>query len=344
MNLNEPGRQIIEQEPFGPIFIVGAPRSGTTMLAVLLDRHTKIAIPPETQFFTEFSPQFQDQLYTLSSEELVDFAVTHRRIKDLQLNRDVVFGVFNNYSKSLPNLLRALIECHAAKKCKPIPGEKSPEHIQHVPEILLAFPNAKVICVIRDGRDVVRSLLKVKWAEPNNPRRFGLFCAQWNHFAKITKQYMQSYSADQFLVLKYEEIVESPTESLRTACSFIGVDFEQTQLNDTVSSDVVPTWEKDWKSKATEGVDTSRVYAWRQAADCGQVWTMNCMMGGTLKEWGYPDTELSDCPIHKRILLFLLKIPYLPIMRPISLFGLYLVRKLSSIFLKSKEQSCTRNE
>jgi|GEM_PF-1223386 len=345
MNQNEPCRQIIDQKPFSPIFIVGAPRSGTTMLAVLLDRHSRIAISPETQFFTEFVPQFQNEVHALTKEELVDFALTHRRIRDLQLSRDVVLDVFNNYSKSLPSLLRALIECHAITKGKIIPGEKSPGHIQYVPDLLSAFPNAKVICIIRDGRDVVRSLLNVEWAEPNNPRRFGLFCTQWNHYANITRQYTQNLPKEQFLVLKYEEIVESPANSLRTACDFIGVEFEQTQLHDTVSSDVVPAWEKDWKSKATKGVDPKRVYAWRQAADRGQVWAMNCMMEGPLNDWGYLDTELSECPIHKKILLNFLKIPYLPVMRPLSLFGLYLARKIRwTFFTKSKEQSCTRNE
>jgi len=345
MNPEELCLHVANCDTFSPIFIVGAPRSGTTMLAVLLDRHSKIAISPETQFFTEFAPQFLSQIHTLSNEELVEIAVTHNRIKDLQLNRDVVLGVFNNYPKSLTSLLRALIECHAIKNGKIIPGEKTPGHIQHVPDILTAFPNAKVICVIRDGRDVVRSLMNVVWAEPNNPRRFGLFCTQWNHFAKITKQYTQCFSKEQFLVLKYEEIVESPAKSLRIACDFIGVEYEQTQLHDTVSSDVVPAWEKEWKSKATRGVDPKRIYAWRQEADCGQVWAMNCMMGRTLKDWGYPDTELSECPIHKKILLYLLKVPYLPIMRPLSLFGLYIARKLRwTFFPKSKEQSCTRNE
>jgi len=345
MNKNELCLHQIDQKPFSPIFIVGAPRSGTTMLAVLLDRHSRIAISPETQFFTEFAPQFMNQVHFLSREELVEYSLTHSRIKDLHLSRDVVLDIFNNYSKSLPNLLRALIECHANIKGKAIPGEKSPGHIQHVPEILSAFPNAKVICIIRDGRDVVRSLLNVKWAEPNNPRRFGLFCTQWNHFAKITKQYTQAFSKEQFFVAKYEKIIESPEESLQIICDFIGVEFEQTQLHETVLSDVVPTWEKEWKSKATGGIDPKRIYAWRQAADRSQVWGMNCMMGKTLDNWGSPDTELTECPIHKRILLNLFKVPYLPIMRPFSLFGLYLARKFKwTFFSKSKEQSCTRNE
>ena len=169
-----------------PVFIVGTPRSGTTLMAVLLDRHSNIAIGPETQFFTEFIPKNWSKKTPDTHEQLVDSALAFKRIADFNFDRDQLLHHFEKYELTLPNLLRAIIEVHAIRNSKWRPGEKSPHHLQHIPTILNHFPEAKIICVLRDGRDVVRSLLDTPWAIPKNPRRLRLFCIRWNDAAEQT--------------------------------------------------------------------------------------------------------------------------------------------------------------
>lgn len=316
---------------FKPLFIVGTPRSGTTLLSTLLDRHSKICIPPETQYFTEFCNKVsRSQADEWSKTELINAAVTNRRICDLELSNQEVYAFFSKYEKSLPNLLRAILEAYTERYGKVIAGEKSPKHIEHVFEILNAFPNAKIICIIRDGRDVVKSLLKVGWAEPGNPRRLGLFCNEWSDDAALTSRLQSTFGEEIFLTVKYEDILAEPEKNLEKICRFIGVDFETNQLDFTEKSQVVPDWEKEWKSNSSLSLDMSRVGAWRKSKDLYQIWLMNWMMGEMLERYGYQDTDLTGCSLTTRCRIILLAIPYSRIMRPISLFGLKVFRKMWS--------------
>ncbi len=312
-----------------PIFIVGAPRSGTTLMAVLLDRHSNIAIGPETQFFTEFIPQNWAQKIPETHEQLVDSALAFKRIADFHFDRDQLLHHFKKYELTLPNLLRAMIEVHAIRSSKLRPGEKSPHHLQHIPTILHHFPDAKIICVLRDGRDVVRSLLETPWAIPKNPRRLRLFCIRWNDAAEQAIDYRRTLPPDQFMMVKFEDILRQPKSELKKICGFIGDEFEATQLEPAQPSTVIPGWEKQWKSKASEMLDPGRIEAWRKSADQKQIWVMNSMMGSMLEQMGYQDTKLAGCPPITRIKLFIQKIPYLPGMRKISAASLKVLKRLN---------------
>ncbi len=311
-----------------PVFIVGAPRSGTTLLAVLLDRHSNISIGPETQFFTEFVPRYWTDRVPATHEELLDSGFEFKRIADFELDREELLKYFSNYELSFANLLRAIIEVYALQHSKLRPGEKSPLHLNYVPTILEQFPGAKIICILRDGRDVVRSLLKVPWAIPGNPRRLGLFCIRWNDAVEEMLHYQQTLPPDVFMTVKFEDILRQPKLELEKICDFIGEEFEPGQLETVQPSSAVPDWEKDWKNKASETIDAGRIEAWRRSPDRKQLWIMNSMMGPLLKQVGYRDTGLDGCPPAMRVQLFIQKIPYLKALRKISSYALKILRRM----------------
>jgi sulfotransferase family protein len=311
-----------------PIFIVGAPRSGTTLLAVLLDRHSNIAIGPETQFFTEFIPRNWAKKTPASYEQLVDSALSFKRIADFSFDRDQLLKHFKEYELSLANLLRAIIEVHAIRSLKRRPGEKTPQHLQHVPLILEQFPESRIVCVLRDGRDVVRSLMETPWAIPNNPRRLQLLCLRWNDAVEKTIHYQRTVPPNRFMTVKFEDILRQPRLELEKICGFLGEDFELTQLEPAQSSSVIPSWEKGWKNKASETLDPRRIEAWRGSADQKQLWIMNSMMGTLLERMGYRDANLEGCPPFMRTKLFIQKIPYLKRIRTVSAFSLKTLKRL----------------
>jgi hypothetical protein len=329
MNVNSNDHSTSEKNQLAaPVFIVGAPRSGTTLMAVLLDRHSNIAIGPETQFFTEFIPQNWAGRTPKTHEQLVDSALAFKRIADFNFDRDQLLLHFMKYELSLANLLRAIIEVHAIRNSKLRPGEKSPHHLQHVPMILDQFPEAKIICVLRDGRDVVRSLLETPWAIPKNPRRLRLFCIRWNDAAEQTIYYKRTLAPNRFMSVKFEDILRKPRSELEKICDFIGEEFESTQLEPAQPSSVIPGWEKQWKNKASGLLDPGRIEAWRKSADQKQIWVMNSMMGTMLERMGYLDTKLEGCPPVTRTKLFIQKVPYLPRMRKVSAASLKVLKRL----------------
>ncbi|MCP4024024.1 MAG: sulfotransferase, partial [Desulfobacteraceae bacterium] len=214
------------------------------------------------------------------------------------------------------------------------PGEKSPGHIRHVQTLLNLYPKSRIICVTRDGRDVVLSLLKVPWAEPDNPRRFRLFCMEWADLARLVLNFKNTLPKDRFTIVRYEDMLNHPENELARLCSFIGVKFEPGQLHPQESSTVVPVWEKQWKGNASQKLDKSRIEAWRKGTQKSKIMVMNSMMGRMLKKMGYKDTSLYGCSAGERLVLLIAKLPYLGPFRKISLSGLKVLRKLD--FLKQK--------
>jgi len=311
-----------------PFFIVGAPRSGTTLLASLLDRHSNVAIGPESQFYTQFIPWNWTGRTPATYEELVDSALAFKRIADFGLDRDRLLPHFKQYELTFANLLRAIIELHAIDRSKLHPGEKSPLHLEHVPAILDHFPGSKVIYILRDGRDVVRSLLDVPWAAPHNPRRFRRFCMRWNDAIEAMLRYEKMLPADRFMAVRFEDLTGQPKSELEKICSFIGEEFEPTQLEPVQGSSAVPEWEKEWKGKAAETPDIARVQAWRKSSDQQQIWIMNSMMGNMLERAGYSDTRLDGCPPFMRVKLFIQRIPYQKRVRKLSSLTLKFLKKL----------------
>jgi hypothetical protein len=136
-------------------FILGCPRSGTTMVQQALNRHSAIAIPPETKYFFSFLGHGKRQ-------QLRHLA---------RLNKDL------NIDLELPKSgVRSDVECQtffeemALRYVKGIKkegvhwfGEKTPEHTGHLARIRRLFPDSKIIILYRDGRDVALSLSKTPW-------------------------------------------------------------------------------------------------------------------------------------------------------------------------------------
>jgi hypothetical protein len=325
-------QDVLSSNDFYPIFIVGPPRCGTTMLAVLLDRHSRISVPPETQFFCGFIPEVWGNKQPENREKIVESALNYSRIADLGLKSDEVLLRFEHYTQTFPNLLRAILESYCINKNKSRPAEKTPRHLYHVPAILNAYPKAKIICIIRDGRDMVLSKLKAHWARAKNPRRFGLFCNEWMDYVQAALKFAKYYSPDRFLIIKYEQILLEPERRLSEICKFIGEKFEPGQLDPKISSHVVPDWEMNWKAKANSILDPTRIEAWRREADHLEIWAMNNMMGPLLKKTGYPDTGMTGCPWPHRIYLSLRRVPYSRPIRPISLFGLKVLRQIKACY------------
>ncbi|MDE5117369.1 MAG: sulfotransferase, partial [Trichodesmium sp. St2_bin2_1] len=156
-----------------PIFIVGCERSGNTLLRLILNQSPVLYIPSESGFLDKLRKQ--QELYG-------DFTELHQRwffIRDLQTNKATSkthsFPIFKltleeaevaiaetaptNYSGAA----FALFQAATRKQGKQYWGDKTPRYIFDIPWLAEAFPQAKFIHIIRDGRDVASSLIKAGW-------------------------------------------------------------------------------------------------------------------------------------------------------------------------------------
>jgi len=272
----------MEKETFRPVFIVGVPRSGTTLFAAHIDRHSRIAVPPETQYFVGVLPCGRPSGKHGGHDYLITELFKNWRILDLGIDKDDVLELFKKYKPNYKNLLRATLESYTIKERKFRSAEKSPMHLDYVPLILYWYPSAKIICIVRDGRDVVLSLMKVPW---HKRKSLAAFSAMWNFYINLIKKYIEKFK-DSFYVLKYEDFILSPEYELTKVCEFIGENFEYQQLDYKLNSMVVTHREENWKKKALTIIDTSRKEAWRKT-NSRDIYLMNKIMEENLRYWGY---------------------------------------------------------
>lgn len=266
-----------ENNDFAPIFIIGFPRSGTTLLATLLSRHSQIAVPPETRFMEEVADNSGDRLTMLAR------LANSKRCQDLDLDPDLVATRFANYSPTYSSLFRVLLESYTVEHNKKISAEKSPLHLLHVTTLSKWFPRARFLLIVRDGRDCVLSLLKVSWAHNDLIRH----SAEWRRRMQLARRLLKQQPANIHLV-RYEDLVLSTEKELRLAMEFLQQPFENTQLLTSTASTAVPEWEAQWKGRAQSLPDCSRVSSWKREATPKAIIKMESVMGRELAAWDYP--------------------------------------------------------
>jgi hypothetical protein len=268
-----------------PFFIVGYARSGTTLLSVLLDRHSRIAVPPETNFFTAVC-NVDRATFPSDAAALIDRFVNGFRTRDLNLAQSDLLRQFNGMPPNHANLLLTALKLYGKTRGKEIVGEKTPEHWRFIPQILELFPSSRVIWIVRDGKDTVLSLTKTPWRP-----HWDLEYHAWHW--RISTECMldfESLARDRMLRVKFENLVVASKSELARTCRFLGIEFEPRQLDTTVQTDVVPSWELPWKCRALTPPDPERIGVARRELTKAQLDLMNDVMRPTMERLGYaPD-------------------------------------------------------
>ncbi len=313
----------LESTPTAPIFVVGCQRSGTTALAVMLDRHSRIAMMPETQFFHSFITQDRASGKPMTHEAMVERVLVYPSIEEANLRYDEVLAVFRRYEPTYPMLLRSLMEAYQVRHGKVRAAEKSCNHLFHAEKLLKLYPGAKIICILRDGRDVCRSLRNVPWAKHLSWQALG---RKWNWFTRESLRMQRVLSPTDFTIVRYEDLMRNPEAELRRICTFLGEAFEPSQLEEGTGTDVIPTYEQDWKGKAKTRPDANRAEAWRRNETPEQVALWNFYMGPMLRACGYQDTKVVGVSWRRRLVWAAKYVPYLPGMFQLAIWANRLIR------------------
>jgi len=217
-----------------PFFIVGCPRSGTTLLQVLLDSHPDITIPPESHIFERFSQFFSDYGDLDQHSNLQRFVrdILHDvAIKDWNLGISVFQFCEQIERCTVRDVIGLLFKLYAKNEGKSRWGDKTPQHALFLREIKEVFPEAKIIHLIRDGRDVAESLQRV-YIGPKSAYRIA---HRWRKYILAFEKFKKEFSPDEFMEVRYEDLVRTPMDTLRKIQEFLSLDrfFANPQLPST---------------------------------------------------------------------------------------------------------------
>jgi hypothetical protein len=293
-----------------PIFVVGANRSGTTLLRLILNAHSRIAIPEELVYVTAHTgnrgiDQWRDPGYTQDHYRffierfLEDNAETLAPL-DLDALADRIA------SSTTPNLrspYQMALEAWARQQGKERWGEKTPSNIFYAEHILDMFPDAQFIHLIRDPRAGVASMQNVRFF-PNDlifnalNRKKYLTTGQ-SHLEKCVP-------ANQRLIVRYEDLVRHPESVTESICSFLGEDFEPSMLEFYKESKRYMKEEaaQSFNQAATQPISSSKASKWKERLEPRAVAAIENVCRAQMARYGYARSNLP-LPLEDRIMVWI---------------------------------------
>lgn len=284
------------------LFITGMFRSGTTLLAKMMDAHPQIsfASDPYRPLFNDFRDLIAEKNnllgkhprqaplgdYFFDDENLelmkkiqqadFNFPLPEERLERLipvMADRAAPFSLFiskkmgkvrgRTYKELYESMMELVHECYGKKDAKVI-GSKEVWCNEFTPVLLKTFPKMKIIHVIRDPRAVSASRKKLVEGE-NYPWLF--LCRQWRKLAIFTRFFSnhEDYK-NSLLVLKYEELVSNPQKASQRICQFLEVDFSEEMVNAQQFRDGDGSpWQANSSYQPEGTISTSFIEKWRQA-------------------------------------------------------------------------------
>jgi hypothetical protein len=268
-----------------PFFIVGAGRSGTTLLRLILAGHSRLHIPPETWFILPLVAELP--LTGVLTQAQVERAVTvmteNYRWPDMQIAaEDLRASALALAAPALVDIIDIVYQRHLAASGKARFGDKTPIYLDIVPQLSVLYPGARFIHLIRDGRDVAISNIDVRWERYYQPQRFG-----WTRAMAKRREYAGSPLADRIMELRYEDLVSRPEETVRHVCDFLSEAFEPAMLDWRRLTNLVPDREKHIHGKLDQPLSSDSISVWRQRLTAPECFAIEACLYQDLLQAGY---------------------------------------------------------
>lgn len=262
-----------------PIFIGGAGRSGTTLLRVILDSHPNIACGPELKIL----PQISAWWHACQTQ----FAPLLRNYEMTDSDVNAMFAT----------MIQTILDKHRLRHGKQRSAEKSPNNVQAFFHLHTMFPQSPFVQVIRDGRDVVASLLTMDWktadGKPVPYTRDAVAAAQyWLHCVQSGRRFRDTLPADQktYTEIRYEAMIGDPENTLRQLFDFLGepwdarvLDYHRQSRNLADESSAV---------QVSQPLYSSAVQRWQNDLTKQQQQQIKPVIGAALIELGYATDTL----------------------------------------------------
>lgn len=209
-------------------FVVGAPRSGTTLLRFMLESHPLLAIPPETGFLPMVAgleqvgrtgPDDLLQVLTGTPANAPNWSDFHLDAEELRAELAAIPQF------TLTKGVRAFYRLYARKHNKPRYGDKTPLYCEYLDVIAPLVPEAHFIHIIRDGRDQALSIRKTWFAPGPDVESLALY---WRRLVRTCRESGRNVAA--YLEVRYEDLIREPRPVLERICRFIKLDFHPEML------------------------------------------------------------------------------------------------------------------
>ena len=298
-----------------PIFVIGCPRSGTTLLTLMLHAHSRIAVPPETRFLMPVyrrRAKFGDLTDVANRRALARYIVRPRtgtKLGQLNLDRRQVRRRIIKGPPTIGTAVGSVYRSYADRFGKPRWGDKRPTYFRDIDAIRVLFPDAQFIHLIRDGRDCVASLKRMPWWKHGT---IGAI-AMWVHAIDCGRRAERRLPRDSFYVLHYERLVTDPRVELSALCDFLGEAFEERMLESHLSATpTLPERQRaGWHANTGKEVSAAAVGGYTEGLEPDERRLMEFVAGKRLRRLGYDAPRTPPRPKPQALLRYLQTVGYL---------------------------------
>jgi len=266
------------------VFLVGMPRSGTTLLIEQLARYRDIEATAETHFF-----RLHCRSAKTAHKELSPFAaltlfdnlngiLNIQREDSSQFRKRVIIGE----KKTCAEIVNLVFKTKLNFSGKSILIEKTPDHLIFSEAVIACFPEAQFIYLVRDPRDVALSWQSVPW----NPAGLLWPLMRWRKMVLKANE-MESDKRFSLITIRYEDLLSNPAKVLKKLAYKLQINPSTFAPGKKKAATFDPVKES-WKAAAMEPVNSENVEKWRLDMESAAQYLAELLLGRWLKHYGYP--------------------------------------------------------
>ena len=263
----------------GPIFIIANPRSGSSLLRLMLTCHQNICVPPECGFAVWLHDDYKDwQLDDISTrlEGFLDDLYQSRKFETWKLPREMLTErIHTAQPRSYANLVESVYQSFAIfrdGRCVRW-GDKNNHYLNSIDLIKELFPEVHFIHIVRDVRDVACSYMEVGSAaidseyRPRLPSQLKEIAREWQENMETIGRSFANMAMENVSEIRFEDLVAHPESILSELSASIGEPFDPQMLSyheRNREQELEPTEFLQWKAKTRQPPDSSRVQRFRE--------------------------------------------------------------------------------
>lgn len=272
-------RPLAIEQGVTPIFVVGCQRSGSTLLGAMLGSGDRMIATPESQFVADLMPHDPRQIVEL--RQAIDAIAAHPRFKlwnfPIGDERPDGYGTFMD-------AVNWLVRTYGARSGRTDVDfwvEHQPGNVRHMQALADACPEARFVHIVRDGRAVANSLLKVAWG-PNSISSAAHF---WSQRVAMGMALRDCLPPNRWARIRYEDLLARPEEELRRVCATLELPFDEAMI--AARSYHVPPSTRKQHHLVGQALAPERIDAWQQELSQREIEIFEAHVGPLITYLGY---------------------------------------------------------